>query len=164
MLAALFVLFKCGGINMAYKTNKIRGNLIDPVTFHNEIGGEDLYEKIKDAILTEIYIGNLSATTSEDILKSGGMFGTKVPMFIIKNPLPENKFFDIGICVNGKTMSFPLLGESAENTKNNKKEYYFETGSRLKAKMIKVDEFKLQQEIEWQQTIINCLGNYIDID
>lgn len=148
---------------MAYKTEQIRGHLLDPITFKNEEGGEILYNKIKDMIISEIDAGNISGTTREDFLKSGGLlFGTQVPLFIISNSLPENRFFDIGIFVNEKTVSFPLLGESAENTKNNRKNYYTENGNFIKAALIKVDELKLQQEAVWQQSIIDCISGYVE--
>lgn len=83
-------------------------------------------------------------------------------MLILSNTASENRFFDIGICVNEKTVSFPLLGESAENTKNNRKNYYKENGNHIKAALIKVDEFKLQQEAAWQQSIINCINSYLE--
>lgn len=152
-----------GEFNMAYKTEEIRGHLIEPITFNNEIGGDDLYNKIKETFLAEINAGNILADMREDILKSGGLlFGSKVPLIIISNSSPENRFFDIGICVNEKTVSFPLLGESAENTKNNKKNYYIENGNRIKAALVKVDELKLQQEAVWQQSIIDCINKNIE--
>lgn len=148
---------------MAYKTDEIRGQLLEPITFNNEVGGEELYKKIKDVIVSEIAGGNILANTREDILKSGGLlFGTKIPLLIISNNVPENRFFDIGICVNEKTVSFPLLGESIENTKNNRKNHYIENGNKIKAALIKVDELKLQQEAVWQQSIINCINNYLE--
>lgn len=146
-----------------YKTEQIRGHLLDPITFKSEEGGENLYNKIKGVIISEIDSGNISATTREDVLKSGSfLFGTQIPLFIISNNIPENNFFDIGIFVNEKTVSFPLLGESAENTKNNRKNYYTENGNFIKAALIKVDELKLQQEAIWQQSIIDCISGYVE--
>lgn len=148
---------------MAYRTDGIRGQLLEPITFNNESGGDELYQKIKGIILSEISSGNISANTREDILKSGSLlFGTKSALLILSNTVPENRFFDIGICVNEKTVSFPLLGECSENTKFNRKNYYKENGNTIKAALIKVDEFKLQQEAVWQQSIIDCINSYLD--
>lgn len=148
---------------MAYKTGEIKGQLLEPSTFRNEVGGEELYRKIKDSIISEISSGNIQANVREDVLKSGGLlFGTRAPLLILSNTVPENRFFDIGICVNGNTVSFPLLGESTENTKNNRKNYYNENGNYIKAALIKVDDLKLQKEAAWQASIIDCLNSYLN--
>lgn len=147
---------------MAYRTDDIRGKLLEPILFNNEEGGDDLYTKIKDVLVSEIDSGNIIATKREDVIKSGGLFGSKVPILILSNPAPENRFFDIGIFVNEKTVVFPLLGESTENTKYNKKQYYTENGNLIRAALVKVDELKLQQEAMWQQSIIDCINQYLE--
>ena len=62
---------------------------------------------------------------------------------------------------NQQTVSFPLLGESTENTKYNRKEYYTKNGNLIRAALIKVDDLKLQQEAAWQQSVIDCINRYL---
>ena len=128
-----------------YKTSEFRGAMRDDIMFSEEVGGKELYDKMKAMV----------------IVKSGGIFGTEFPILIISNPNPENKFFDLGFFVNGQTISFPLLGMSSENTKANKKKQYEAEGKFLRSMMIKPDEFKLQQEIEWQSLILHCVSEFI---
>ncbi len=139
-----------------YKTNEIRGTWRDSVLFNEEVGGKDLYDKIKLLLMENIKEKGIPVNFREDMIKSGGIFGTGFPILIISNPNPENKFFDLGFFVNGQTVSFPLLGMSSENTKLNKKEQCEREGKFLRSMMIKPDEFKLQQEAEWRVKILNC--------
>ena len=146
---------------MAYKTDEIRGYVQDPISITGEVGGEVLYEKIKENLSLSIQNNNIPAIIKDDILKSGGFFGTKVPLLVIKNTTPNCRFFDIGISVNGNTISFILLGESAENTKNNKKNYYKENGNYLMTALIRVDELKLQQEALWRNSVIESFNSLL---
>lgn len=78
-----------------------------------------------------------------DVVKSGGLFGTKLPMLVITHPNPPSRFFSIGVIVNGNLVSFPLLGESKQNTAKNMGKRY--------------DEFKYQQEISWQLDVTHAI-------
>lgn len=144
-----------------YKTSEFRGAMRDDIMFSEEVGGKELYDKMKAMVMESVKKKGIPATFREDIVKSGGIFGTEFPILIISNPNPENKFFDLGFFVNGQTISFPLLGMSSENTKANKKKQYEAEGKFLRSMMIKPDEFKLQQEIEWQSLILHCVSEFI---
>ena len=144
---------------MAYKTDDIRGWAQDSIRYRDEIGGDDLYQRIKESLIDTIRARNIPASFKEDFMKSGGLFGTKCPMLVVSNPNPGCRFFDIGFYVSGPTVSFPLLGESVENTKNNKKNYYKENGQNLKAALIKVDDLKLQEEAIWRTQILECFND-----
>ena len=124
---------------MSYNTNDIMGYAQDPIVFSNEQGGNELYEKVKEVMVYGINENGLPATMFEDTIKSGGMFGT--------------------IFVYGNQVMFALFGESAENTKYNRKQYYQENGNFIKAALIKPDEFKLQSELQWREDILNVFNN-----
>lgn len=101
----------------------------------------------------------LPATMFEDTIKSGVMFGTKCPLLMIRHSDSSCRFFMIGIFVYGNQVMFALFGESAENTKYNRKQYYQENGNFIKAALIKPDEFKLQSELQWREDILNVFNN-----
>lgn len=145
---------------MAYNTSEIRGEAQGSINFSNEVGGETLFRKIKDLITEEIRVRNIPANIREDVLKSGGIFGSRLPLLIISHP--TNRFFYIGIYVNNSSVFFPLLGESAENTKANKKEYYQQNGNFIKAALTNPDEFKLQEEIQWQSAVLSCFNDNVN--
>ena len=133
---------------MSYNTNDIMGYAQDPIVFSNEQGGNELYEKVKEVMVYGINENGLPATMFEDTIKSGGMFGTKCPLLMIRHSDSSCRFFMIGIFVYGNQVMFALFGESAENTKYNRKQYYQENGNFIKAALIKPDEFKLQSELQ----------------
>ena len=124
---------------MSYNTNDIMGYAQDPIVFSNEQGGNELYEKVKEVMVYGINENGLPATMFEDTIKSGGMFGTKCPLLMIRHSDSSCRFFMIGIFVYGNQVMFALFGESAENTKYNRKQYYQENGNFIKAALIKPD-------------------------
>ena len=148
---------------MSYNTNDIMGYAQDPIVFSNEQGGNELYEKVKEVMVYGINENGLPATMFEDTIKSGGMFGTKCPLLMIRHSDSSCRFFMIGIFVYGNQVMFALFGESAENTKYNRKQYYQENGNFIKAALIKPDEFKLQSELQWREYILNEF-NMLHID
>lgn len=144
-----------------YKTSEFRGFLQGGLLLKDDVGGQELYDKMKALLVEKIKEKGIPATIREDVVKSGGLFGTKFPILIISNPDPENKFFDLGFFVNGQTIYFPLLGTSSENTKLNMKKQYEAEGKLLRSKMIKPDEFKLQKENEWEALILGCFNEQV---
>lgn len=70
---------------MSYNTNDIMGYAQDPIVFSNEQGGNELYEKVKEVMVYGINENGLPATMFEDTIKSGGMFGTKCPLLMIRH-------------------------------------------------------------------------------
>ena len=144
---------------MSYNTNDIMGYAQDPIVFSNEQGGNELYEKVKEVMVYGINENGLPATMFEDTIKSGGMFGTKCPLLMIRHSDSSCRFFMIGIFVYGNQVMFALFGESAENTKYNRKQYYQENGNFIKAALIKPDEFKLQSELQWREDILNVFND-----
>ena len=142
-----------------YNTKEFMGQAQGDVLLTDAETGNNLYNKVKNILMSKIKEEGVEASFVEDTVKSGGIFsGTQFPILIIKNPNPANKFFDIGVYVNGHTVSFPLLGVSAENTKANKKAMYLNEGKYIRGMIVNPDELKLQQEAEWQARIIGCFN------
>ena len=84
---------------MSYNTNDIMGYAQDPIVFSNEQGGNELYEKVKEVMVYGINENGLPATMFEDTIKSGGMFGTKCPLLMIRHSDSSCRFFMIGIWI-----------------------------------------------------------------
>lgn len=142
-------------------TSMFKGEAQQSITFPNEEGGYALFNKIKDMLIAEIQYQNIPATFFETQVKSGGMFGTKLPILVISHPTYHNDYFSLCVMVNGQTVSFPLTGESKENTKANKKEFYTQNGNYIKASFCNPDEFKLQQEVDWEASILRCFNSLV---
>ncbi len=137
---------------MAYGPDGERGKWADPLRFVNisKINIDDIENMLK------VWCSNKSipASFSKSDYVTGSFFSkSSTPLLLIKNPNVDCSFFTLGIYANGNTLSFPLFGESAENTKNNKYEYYKNQGTGLRAMLYKPDTLKLQQEYMWQQDI-----------
>lgn len=147
---------------MAIHTDMFRGFAQDNVILRQEKGGYELFNKIKENVTEELKSRGIPFRMTENEVKSGGLlFGSKYPILIITHPDFSCKYFQIGICVNGNQISFPLLGESAENTKANKKDMYEKQGSFFKSALVKPDMFKLQQEANWQRQVLDCFNSLI---
>lgn len=156
-LGIIFFLLCSGGSGL--KTRNIRGFAQENVLFKTS---DDYYKIIKENMLYELQQRNIPSKVTESKMKSGGIFGSRLPILIIHHPDSSCRYFDIGICVNGNSISFPLLGESAENTKNNKKKIYEREGNYIKANFINPDMFKLQQEHEWQSQVLACFNDNLE--
>lgn len=140
---------------ITYRTSDFRGFVHDGIRF-GELRGNVLYERIKQVMTENIKERGIPASVLDAEVKSGGIFGgSRCPMLLIT--YTGGGYFDIGIYVNDNMIYFPLLGESAENTKANKKQYYTENGNFIRAALINPDEFALQQESEWQRCVLDCL-------
>lgn len=147
---------------MSIHTNSFKGFAQEGIAFSNEQGGTALFYKIKEIVEQGIASQGIPATIREDVVKSGGFFGNTCPILIVTHSDYSCRYFSIGIYVNGTQVSFPLLGESAENTKRNKKKMYQENGNFIMAAMTNPDEFKLQQEAEWQYRVLDCFNSAIN--
>lgn len=141
-----------------FKTNEFRGNARPPIRFHN-LRGQALYNLLKSDLPIALKEYNVPANIHEDEVKSGGLFGSRSPMLVVSYPNPPTSFFHIGFLVNDNVISFPLLGESAQNTKLNKKNYYKEQGNFIRAGLIQPDEFILQQEEAWQLAVLDAFDS-----
>lgn len=128
---------------MAYSTRDFRGEAQQGIRFKDG-DAESLMELFQKRLPAELEAQGIPARIRFDTVKSGGLFGTRLPIMIISHPNPPSSFFDIGVVVNGNIVSFPLLGESKQNTAANMGKRY--------------DAFKLQQEQSWCASILDVIG------
>ena len=68
----------------------------------------------------------------------------------------------MGFLVNGNVISFPLLGESKQNTTRNRKNAYLAEGKYIKAALFNPDEFILEQEQAWQAMVMRVFNRLFD--
>lgn len=147
-------------IMVFYKTSDFRGQAMDPIGFANE-SGDALFRSLCSQLPEALKRSGVPADCIETEVKSGGLFGTKRPMLIVRHPNPPSEFFKIAFVVNDNLINAYYLGESKENTKKNMKEAYIQEGRSFKAAMIKVDDFVLQQEEMWGNSIYTVFKGLI---
>ena len=134
---------------MAYSTRDFRGEAQQGIRFKDG-DAESLRELFQKRLPAELEAQAIPACIRFDTVKSGGLFGTRLPIMIISHPNPPSRFFDIGVVVNGNIVSFPLLGESKQNTAANMGKRY--------------DEFKLQQEESWRASVVDVIEDSLKAD
>ena len=127
---------------MSYNVKEFRGEAHRPLRCTD--GGQATLQYLAQT---------LPAKIRTDTAKSGGLFGSQVPMLVISHPNPPSHYFDIGIVINGQVISFPLLGYSTENTQANKKA----DAKGFKSLLTRSDEFALQEEGLWQTDVIDAI-------
>lgn len=147
---------------MVYNTSMFMGSVRDDFMLDSNTSGAELYNEIARHMRSSLKQKGVPSKISDEQVKSGGLMGKKVPMLLISHPDPSCKFFDIGICVNGNIISIPLLGESAENTKANKKKILESEGKYFRATLINPDMFKLQQEGMWRMKVMECFNEIFE--
>ena len=149
-----------------YSTKDFRGYVQESIRFTDRA----LTEKaLKNIILKtmekELKARNVSAKVSTSTVVSNKWLSLKRhPMLVIKNTEFGKKYFDIGIAINNNTVAFPLLGESKENTRNNLHKMYKTAGTfsgDVKSMFYRADEFKLQNEANWQQDVLDCFNSAV---
>lgn len=136
------------------RTSEFMGFAAEGIRVRN-LRGKALYDTIKTMLKREIAARGIPAGFYEDEVCSGGFFGSKVPALVIYYKDPPCSFFDIVVAVNDNVITFPVIGESAENTKLNKKARLEEEGKYMRAAMINPDELLLQQESAWRAEIMD---------
>ena len=135
-----------------------RGSWRDGIRFSNVPDFTEMCEVLE----SEIKERNIPASLYVSEYVSGRFLSkTKAPLLLIDNTESGCKYFTLGIYLNGNTMRFPMFGESAENTRANKYEYYKSQGIGLKAAFYKPDMLKLDREIEWQASVIECFDSLL---
>ena len=154
------------GKGRSYSTREFRGYLQEGLRFTNgTLTGKDLRDAILYAMEQELKEKNIPAKVLPAAVASRKIFAFNwMPMLVIKNTEPGKKYFDMGIVVNYNTVTFPLLGESKENTRNNMHNMYKNErtfSGDVKSMFYRADEFKLQSEANWQQDVLDCFNNAV---
>lgn len=141
-----------------FKTSDFRGTIRDGMRF-SDMSGDALYQAIVSDLPSALKAAGIPCNVREDFVKSGGIFGTQLPMLLVTYPDPPSKFFSMGFVVNGNVVSFVYLGESTQNTKMNTKKAFEAEGKYLRAAMVKPDEFLLQQEHSWNASVLDVFDS-----
>lgn len=141
-----------------FKTSDFRGTIRDGSRF-SDMSGDTLYQAIARDLPRALKEAGIPCSVREDSVKSGGIFGTHLPMLLVSHPNPPSKFFSMGFVVNGNVVSFVYLGESTQNTKMNTKKALEAEGKYLRAAMVKPDEFLLQQEHSWNASVLDVFDS-----
>lgn len=144
---------------MTYSTNDFRGEARAPINVA-DASGEELYIALKEFLCVYFAENPVPIKFSEEALKSGGLFGTKVPMVLFRHPDPSCKYFTIGMYVVGSVVNFPLIGKSEEQYKYNSRELYQQQGKWMQAALYRPDEFKIQQEFQWQADVLSFVDAF----
>ena len=140
------------------RTSDFMGYAAEGMRVRN-LNGRDLYNTVKNMLKREIEARGIPAAFYEDEVSSGGFFGSKIPALVVYYKDPPSSFFDIVVVINNNVITFPLIGESTENTKMNQKARLEAEGKRIRAAMINPDEFLLQQEYAWRAEIMDLFEN-----
>ena len=73
--------------------------------------GAALLSSIQRELENKIRQRGFPAVVTMDEVKSGtGLFAQKLPMLVIRHPNPPFKYREVGVIVNGNTVTFPLWG------------------------------------------------------
>ena len=142
---------------MSYNQDSVRGEWMGSVRYTemDSFNMTDIRQMMQEILAKK----GIPAMLSMSEYVTGSFFSkTRSPLLLIDHPDPNCKFFTLGIYANQNILNFPLFGESAENTKNNKYEYYKTQGTGLKATFYKPDTMKLQQEAAWQMSVSDCIN------
>lgn len=141
-----------------FHTSDFRGNIRDGARFAS-MSGDALFQAMKRDFPIALKSSGVPCNVREDVVKSGGFFGTKLPMLIVTHPNPPSSYFAMGFIVNESVVSFVYLGESTQNTKMNTKKALEAEGKYLRAAMVKPDEFLLQQEKLWNAAVMEVFDS-----
>lgn len=141
-----------------FKTSDFRGTIREGTRFSN-MTGDELYQALCRDFPGALKDAGVPCHIYEDTVKSGGIFGTKLPILVVSHLNPPSKFFSMGFVVNGNVISYVYLGESTQNTKMNTKKALESEGKHLRAAMIKPDEFLLQQEHLWNASVLDVFDS-----
>lgn len=144
-----------------YTTKHFSGKFADPKRINN-LRGNELFEALRRDLTAALDEAGVPYRCTVDEVKSGGMFGSRNPILIITHPNPPTQFFELGFVVNDNVISFPLLGESKQNTKKNTKETLLAEGKYVKAALVNPDEFILEQEYAWEGEIMDAFRSILD--
>lgn len=141
-----------------YKSADFRGTIRDGTRF-TRMSGENLFQAIKRDLPTALKEAGVPCDIAEDTVKSGGMFGTRLPILVVSHPNPPSRFFEMGFVINENVVTYVYLGESTQNTKRNTKKALEAEGKHFRAAMIKPDEFLLQQEYQWNASVLDVFDS-----
>lgn len=93
--------------------------------------------------------------TMDEVKSGGGLFAQKLPMLVIRHPNPPFKYREVGVIVNGDTVTFPLWGRDVQEDRQRDK-----NRSGLLASLVLPgrNEFQAQNEQAWLQDVVDMIN------
>lgn len=118
--------------------------------------GAALLSSIQRKLENKIRQRGFPAVVTMDEVKSGtGLFAQKLPMLVIRHPNPPFKYREVGVIVNGNTVTFPLWGRDVQEDRQRDK-----NRSGLLASLVLPgrNEFQAQNEQAWLQDVVDMIN------
>lgn len=118
--------------------------------------GAALLSSIQRELENKIRQRGFPAVVTMDEVKSGtGLFAQKLPMLVIRHPNPPFKYREVGVIVNGNTVTFPLWGRDVQEDRQRDK-----NRSGLLASLVLPgrNEFQAQNEQAWLQDVVDMIN------
>ena len=119
--------------------------------------GDELLQSIRRKLERSIQQQNFPATVSMEEVKTGtGFFAQKVPMLVIRHPNPPFKYREVGVIVNGDTVTFPLWGRDVQQSRQESKK---RAGLLTGLLMPGGNQLQHQQEVNWLQDVVDIINS-----
>ncbi len=127
----------------------------------DNLQGDELMQSIRRKLERNIQQQNFPATVSMEEVKTGtGLFAQKVPMLVIRHPNPPFKYREVGVIVNGDTVTFPLWGRDVQKDRQESKR---RAGLLTSLLMPGGNQLQHQQEVNWIQDIVDMINSGFEI-
>ena len=130
---------------MAYSTNQFRGSAQDGIRV-TDCRGDQLFQAVYKNLEADLRARGIPAVVEVDEVKSGGLFGTRLPIIVVSHPNPPFKYRKVCVLVNDNVITFPLLGDSIQDMKERA---WNRTGLIGSFILPRGDQLKAQQEESW---------------
>lgn len=118
--------------------------------------GAALLSSIQRELENKIRQRGFPAVVTMDEVKSGtGLFAQKLPMLVIRHPNPPFKYREVGVIVNGNTVTFPLWGRDVQKDRQMSQRRAGLIGGLL---IPGRNEFQAQEEEGWIQDVVNMIN------
>ena len=119
--------------------------------------GDELMQSIRRKLERKIQQQNFPATVSMEEVKTGTwLFAQKVPMLVIRHPNPPFKYREVGVIVNGDTVTFPLWGRDVQQARQESKK---RAGLLTSLLMPGGNQLQHQQEVNWIQDVVDMINS-----
>lgn len=130
---------------MAYSTNQFHGYAQKGIRV-SDCRGDQLFQVVYRDLKADLQARGIPAVLEVDEVKSGGLFGTRLPIIVVSHPNPPFKYRKVCVLVNDNMITFPLLGSSVQDMKERAWKSAGLVGSFI---LPRGDQLKAQQEENW---------------
>lgn len=138
---------------MAYNTNQFRGYAAKGIKVTN-CRGDQLFNAVHKNLLKDLDAAGIPAVVEVDEVKSGGLLGSRMPLIVVSHPNPPFKYRKVCVLVNDNTVTFPLIGDSFQEKKEEAKQ---RAGFFTSLLMSGGDQLAAQQEESWIHDITDAV-------